>query len=247
MKKLLLFSVLALAALVGIAFLAGSNILERAIIAGAETWGPELTQTTVELGDAEVKLANGSCQLQGLVVGNPEGFVTEQSMSVGLLRLALQPRSLFRDKIVIEELVIEQPQLTYEVTLSGANLNRILKNVEEFAGRSASGDAPAANEPGGGKRFEIRLLRITEGQVTIASSLLEGEPIVVPLPPIEIRDIGAGPEGATLADVVRQTLRSINAETVRAAAQSGSSFGEQLQRSADALKRRFGDLLPKAE
>lgn len=239
MKKLLVFLVV-VAVIAFLLVVAGSSLLGKAIVAGVETIGPELTQTTVELEDARLSLFAGRGELKGLVVGNPDGFKTDYAIRLGSVALDLQPMSLLSDKIVVEELVIDGPELIYETKLTSANIGRILKNVESYIG---SGKPTEAKPEAASKAFEVRLIKVTNGRVTVASKLLDGEQLVVNLPPIEIRDIGTGPEGATLADVVKRTLASINAETVVAVAQSGQSVGNQIQRSANSLKQKVGGLL----
>ena len=244
MKKLLLILLSVFVLVVVLVLIAGSALLEKAVVAGVETVGPEITQAPVELEDVKISLSSGKCSIIGLNVGSPDGFKSEYVMRLKTLRLKLQPQSLFRDKIVVDELVIDAPELIYETKLTGTNLGAILKHVNEFSGGDEGAPPSAADEEAtGGKRFEVRLIKVTNGKVTLANQLLQGEQLVVSLPPIEIRDLGSGPEGATLGDIVRRTLASINAETVKAVAQSGHSVGDQLRRNADTLKDRVGGLL----
>ena len=48
-----------------------------------ETLGPEMTQAQVTLSSAKISLLSGDGRLKGLVIGNPEGFDTENAFSLG--------------------------------------------------------------------------------------------------------------------------------------------------------------------
>ena len=237
MKRL--FAVLfVLCALFLVFALLGSTLLEKAIVAGVETVGPKLTDAPVTIEGAELSVTAGSGSLNGLVVGNPEGFSSEHALSFSNLRLDLVPSSLLSDKIVIEELIIDGPEVVYEAKLGSTNIGEILNNVQGYLGTD-----PAAQEQGEGKRFEVRRVSIVNGKVRVIAPQLAGQGLEVPLPPIEITDIGTSEEGATLSNVVARVLASINAETVAATLQSGGSVGKQLQDVGESLRERAGSLL----
>ncbi len=48
-----------------------------------ETLGPEMTQAQVTLSSAKISLLSGDGRLKGLVIGNPEGFDTENAFALG--------------------------------------------------------------------------------------------------------------------------------------------------------------------
>ena len=66
----------------------------------------------VKLDSVNLSLLSGSGKVQGLIVGNPEGFKTPQAISVGAASLALQPASLLADKIVVESINVQAPEIT---------------------------------------------------------------------------------------------------------------------------------------
>lgn len=239
MKKIAV-ALLILGALAALAYFAGSSLLEKAIVAGVEGFGPDMTLTPVELESVDLALLAGTSSIRGLVVGNPDGFSSEYSIRLGALDVKMQPGSLLSDKIVIESLEIDAAQIIYEVKIGGTNIARMLKNVESYVGSPAATDAA---ESGEGKKYEVRLLRLTNARVSLAVAGLAGEPITVILPPIELKDMGSGPNGVTLGEVARAALAAINVETIAAAAQSGKSVGSQLQRATGTIKEGVDGLL----
>jgi len=57
-----------------------------------------------------------------MVVGNPEGFKTESVFQLNQIRVILDPKSLLTNRIHIREILIDAPEITYEVGLSGSNI-----------------------------------------------------------------------------------------------------------------------------
>src|SRR5690349_11115539 len=102
MKKIIFRLLIALFVLFILALLAVRLFLDAAIKRGVETVGPMVTKVDVKLDSASLSLLSGSGKIKGLVVGNPAGFKTPSAISVGTASLALEPRSLLSDKIVIK-------------------------------------------------------------------------------------------------------------------------------------------------
>ena len=89
---------------------------------------------TIELQSVRVSPFTGLVHLKGLVVGNPEGFHTESAAQIGEFKVQVSLPSLLTDKIVIKEILIDGPQITYERSLRSDNFAALQKNVEAFVG-----------------------------------------------------------------------------------------------------------------
>jgi len=100
MKKIIVRILIGLAVLAIIAALAVHFLLDGAIKTGVETVGPKLIKVDVKLASASLSIFSGAGGVKGLVVGNPEGFKTPSAISVGTASLAVQPGSIFSDKII---------------------------------------------------------------------------------------------------------------------------------------------------
>ncbi|MBT7300231.1 MAG: hypothetical protein HN849_11990, partial [Victivallales bacterium] len=108
MKKLLfLFVILVVLIVVGVAALYIS--MGRIIKAGVETVGPKVTKCDVTVGDISVSPFSGKVVIRNLVVKNPEGFSDSDAFSLGEVRVRVQPKSLFSDRIIVEEVYIDAP------------------------------------------------------------------------------------------------------------------------------------------
>ena len=144
MKKLLIRISIALLALLIVGVLAVSLFLNSAVKKGIETVGPMLAKVEVKLDSVSLSLLSGSGKIKGLFVGNPEGFKTPSAIQVGNASLALQPSSLFGDKVVIKSVLVQAPEITFETDLKANNLSKILANVQAA---TAGADASSSKTP----------------------------------------------------------------------------------------------------
>ncbi len=244
MKKLIV--VLCIFALIGAVFFAFfSKLLSKGVLEAVNEFAPKITQTSVVLDDVELSAFSGSGKLSGLVVGNPEGFKTEHAMSLGLVSVKIEPKSVLSDKIEINEVLIDGPVIVYETNNSlKTNIGQILKNVESYVGTDDSAVEEEAEEgEAGAKKIGLKLFRMTNGKVMISNGLTMGKNLEISLPTIEVKDIGQGEEGATAGDVLKRILSSINKETIKAVAESGGDVGKQLEDIGKEAKKGLGGLL----
>jgi hypothetical protein len=116
------------------------------IKAGLETAGPKITQTTLKVDSVSVFLFGGSAGVNGLVLGNPEGFKTPSAISIGKAAISLTPGSILSDKIIIHSIEIRDAEITFEGSLFGANnLSKLMDNVNAMSpAADQATNAPAA-------------------------------------------------------------------------------------------------------
>ncbi|MDX2463563.1 MAG: hypothetical protein QNK31_03550 [Porticoccus sp.] len=197
--------------------------LDKGIKAAVETLGPELTQSSVTLKDVELSLTSGEGSLKGLVVGNPAGFKTPNAFSLGEIFIAIDPESVTTDTIVIKNIRIVAPEITYESAKGGTNLDQLQKNVEQALGVSDGASSEAsAGESSVTKKLIIKDLKITGGKISYSNALLGDKPISLPLPAIQLAGIGEKSGGASAGEVVKQILEAINKNAAKAVTNSGA-------------------------
>ena len=171
-----------------------SFLLDKTIKMSVETIGPEITQTPIKLESVKVSLFSGSCELKGLVIGNPEGFYTSEAISMGHVRLDLSISSLFSDTIIIEEVLVDGAEITYESSIKGSNIKTIMKNIEsgadmktvEVRDHSTTDEAPES----AGTNMMINNLVFKNGKIHISSKMLKGGDENDTASVIESNDIG---------------------------------------------------------
>ncbi len=240
MKRLL--GVLGVLVVVGVVLLfVFSKAIGSGIRAAVETFGPEVTQTSITLESVELSAFSGSGSIKGLVVGNPEGFKTPYSIKLDSFSIKLEPMSLLSDKIVINEIIIDGPEFILEtgLGLQKSNIGVIMENIEAFTGGSESDEEASSSS----KSVQIDLLRITGGKVKISNKLLGGQSLTVPLPDIELTDIGADDDGVSLGQSMKIVFQAINQGIVSSVGKSGKVVGDQLKNIGDATKKSLGGFL----
>ncbi|MBF0246566.1 MAG: hypothetical protein HQL36_00615, partial [Alphaproteobacteria bacterium] len=181
LKKLVIaFGVLIVAVVVGVYYLLQNvgGIVETVI----EDQGTKATQVPVELAGVDVDLGNFAAGLRGLTVGNPAGFKTERALSLGEISVKIG-QDMNPNLIIIDEVMVRAPEVTYEIGSGGSNIDAIQKNVENYVkamtgpaqggGSSApsSGDAAGGGEQG--PKVMIRDFYIKDGKVNVSASLFQ--------------------------------------------------------------------------
>lgn len=244
MKKILLLLGLTGLIVALVAYLAVTFFLGSIVKAGVNNFGPKLTQTRVVLAGATLSPFTGSGTLTGLTVGNPRGWSDGPAFSLGRIHVDLEPMSVFGDHVVINEIIIDQPEFAYETKIVSSNIKELLKNIEAFAG---DGGKPAATKEGKPIKFIVKKFRLTNAKATLAV-VGGGTAVPVPLPPVSLDDLGVAEGGITADQLARAlmqpVLRSIIAGTADALTQPNAAATlektkEAVQQAADSLKGLF--------
>lgn len=213
LKKLAIGLGLAIVVLaVGIYYLSqnAGKIVEGII----EDQGTRVTQVAVALEAVDISLTDLKAGIRGLTVANPAGFKTARAVSLGEVSVKLS-KDWGPDLIVIEEVMVRAPEITYEIGASGSNIAAIQKNVEDFmkvmgGGGSSASSAPASDSGAKeGPKIVINDLYIKGGKVNVSATLMQGKTITTPLPEIHLTDIGKDSGGATPAEIVDQLIAAI--------------------------------------
>jgi uncharacterized protein involved in outer membrane biogenesis len=217
-----LFKIIAgLILVVVIVVVVGVLNLDRGIKAAVETLGPKYTQADVSLNEVDLSLKTGKGSLRGLTVGNPAGFKTAQAFSLGEITVQVDTSTVTSDVIVIEQIRILAPQITYESGKNGSNLDQLQKNVTAAAG--GTGETPGTEQDDSAEKavkLIIRDLQISDGKLSYSNALLGDKTVDVALPAIQLTNIGEKSGGATSAEVVKQVLAAINRKAGSAIANS---------------------------
>jgi uncharacterized protein involved in outer membrane biogenesis len=243
MKKVLLFGVIALLVVAIAGYITMQFFLGSIVKAGVNKFGPSITQTRVELAEANISPLSGAGALRGLAVGNPKGWSNQDAFRLGKIQISAQPMSLLADHIVINELIIEQPEFLYETKFVASNIGDLLKNIEQSTG---SGSAEPKTKKGQPIRIEIKHLVLREGRVTVG--VTGAGAMTMPMPEIDMKDLGSAEGGITPAQLALAVMRKVTADVVAASTQalakmsgtSGAAAVENAKQIGEAVKGLFG-------
>ena len=237
MIKLFRRAAFALVILAILAFVSIDFYADKLVRKSIEKVGPVLTKVEVRVEDADLSLLSGRGSVNGLTVGNPEGYKSPHAVKVSSARITLKPASLLERKVVIREINVQAPEITFETDFKGNNLSRILANIEETT-------VPVVSKLG--KKLQVDSFRITNARMKVALTLLGGRSVTVPLPDIHLQNMGQGPEGITTADLLRQVFAAIESSAVKSAATATENAGtEAVKSAAEQVKKGVGSLFKK--
>ena len=154
--------------------------LGKIVKTGINTVVPQVTKCEAHVDDVNFNVFGGKFEIKNLVIKNPEGYKTDHAFALGHIFVNVNMGSLMSDVIEIDQVLIDAPEITYEVGLGNSNLNTILENVNSSL---PSSDEDSAKIAGG----------------------MEA-PIV--LPDIEIKDLGKKEGGISMVQAAAITLKT---------------------------------------
>ncbi len=243
--------ILQVLALIGVLSVVGMIILvlllPTLIKTGVETMGAKVLGVPVTLEDVDLSLPSGwtiQAGLKQLTIGNPEGYETANAVSLPYVQVRVDWSSLLCETVIVEEVLIAGPRVTFERFKLGSNLSDIQRNVKRNV-QSDSDDAQAEDHKEGYEEEEeseprVHIKKVTMKDTAMNVSLMGGKSGVVQLslPDLELHDIGKSSEGAGLRESLAIIFNAVYAATIDAVTQSGTRFPvsvEQLGKSAGDL------------
>lgn len=212
MRKIILvaLALVAVAIGAGVAFLTSNldGIVKKVI----EAVGTEVAGVKVSVGEVKISLTEGKASISGLTVANPPGFAGAHAFSLGNIAVALDTGSLGADPIVVKDVAVAAPRVSYELGTGGtSNLDAIRKNVAAKSG--GGGDKASSSE--GGKKLVIDRLFISKGSVALAAPV-PGMKAEAALADITLTGIGRKSGGASAAEIATQVLDALTKSALKA-------------------------------
>ena len=214
MKKIIK-SIVILVVLVLVVGLIGFFFLNGMIKGGVETVLPEITGTPVKVESVNISVVSGKAEISGFLIGNPDGFKTENAFSLDGVNVALDVPSIFSDEVVIEEIRITAPKITYEKGLDSSNISKIKENVDKYASKGGGGDGegedPGTTGEGTSKKVRIKRIVLEEGEIAVSIVAFQGKTVALPLPAVnyEPKDDEARPVGEVAQDLFGVIAKAI--------------------------------------
>lgn len=182
--------------------------------------GSRVTQVPVDVSAVDISLTDLKAGLRGLTVANPAGFKTERAISLGEISVKIA-KDWSTDVIVIDEIMVNAPEITYEIGAGGSNIAAIQKNVEDTLKTMGGSEPTPADDDKAGPKIVINNFYIKNGKIQVSSTLLQGKSLPVALPDIHLKDIGKdnkdGSDGASTAQVIDEVMSAITKKAGTAA------------------------------
>ena len=218
MKSLKVFGIIT--AIVLAAFFTITLTSDGIVKNGIEENMSELTQTEVEIEDVDLSIFNGSGTIEGFAIENPEGYSDKEAIRVESMSFKVDLASLLSDQIVVNEIVIENPELLFEQQKLSANLKEINDNM-------GSSDDTSSD-----KGLIINYLLIEDGTVVVNTSIDRERTVTASIDQFELN--GIGKDGSnTVRQGMQQVLEPLIKQAIAQAAKDGVL--EQVQNKVEDL------------
>lgn len=182
-KRWMLFACGLLVIALLLLFLIGATWFSPAVKKAVETYGPEILGAEVAMDNIDVGVVRGVATIQNLVIANPEGYKERVAIEAEALKIRLRMSSVFSDTVVIEDILLESPVISYEKHMRVNNLVQLQKNATSWV--DSLSDVEKDEEA---TKVIIKRFRIKNGSLRVKLPALPAVPIK--LADLERNDIG---------------------------------------------------------
>lgn len=247
MKKLFVTFLLLIAIGAGGVYFYANTLIKRAI----EVQGSKITGSTVTLASSNVELFSGKGTLKGLQISNPDGFVSDYAFYMDEVSIAMQPKTLLENTIIIDKILVNLPRISYEINTAGNNIsvlqNRIAKNTS-----SGGGSAGAEKSKKPAKKILIKDLLLKGGTVNVVlNSFGSATKQEVALPDIHLTNISSDGEGVSseklavlIMAAVQKNLLKVNLNNLgRNIEDLGKGAGDGIKKTLDDADKSIRNFL----
>lgn len=189
---ILLLLLIALAAGVYIAYQRADVVLKVAL----EQMGPSFLGASVDARSVDVVPQEGRATVRGLEVGNVPGYSTKYAFQVDEVRVLVDPMTITSDVVVIREIVIDVPRISYERGPRAINLQPILQKLEARFKR----------------KVVVERLEIRGGRILVTVTGAKGQGLTIELPTVLLRDLGRDKGGLTIREIAQLVAAALEAK-----------------------------------
>ncbi len=202
-------------------FLAGGSLNEF-VKAQIETVGKQVTEQTVSVKTVDIKLTEGAGSILGLNIANPQQYSQPNLFTLDEITLDINLESLTGQPVIIDAIVIKDPQAFVQVTSSGgSNIQEILKAIEKNIPKTSGASEKQSSDSSQQEvKIAVHKVVLAGTQLSLDLSALGNKEHQVMLPDINLENIG-GSEGLPASqlgsEILKQALSSIwkNAKSVQ--------------------------------
>ncbi len=201
-------------------------LIKRAI----EHYGPQLTGTAVKVREVKLEPVDGRGAISGLEIGNPPGFSAARAVTLGEMRLAVEPSTITADVVHIKEISLEAPTITYERGAQGDNLSAIQKHIKSELPKSQGGGGASSSKDAPQRKFIVDHVQVLKAKVSY------GGAVTVDLGDVHLRDLGKKKGGATAAELTDEVWTELSRVALSRAPAAIEELRDKAKGAADKLR-----------
>lgn len=202
--------------------------LDFVVKATIEHFGPDIVGAPVRVGSVGISAKDGRGTLRGVEIGNPPGYASPRALRAGTVSVGIDPSTLGSEIVVIREILVDAPEITYELKGGTNNLETIRRHIAAYVERSgaAAGGPGPSGARSAGRRYVIGRIALRGARVTMTNPLLKGGGLTFDLPDVDLRDVGKRSGGVTAAQAASIVTSAI-----------ASRIAQSILTNAEALRR----------
>ncbi len=220
--------------------------LNALVKSGIETMGPQVLGVPVTLEDVDIALLSGKNMRAGLtqlVIKNPEGYKTAFAVSLPDIRVHVDRNSLLTDTVIVEEMLIVAPAMTFEWSLRGSNLGTIQENLKRNTRSGGNGREKGEKHEEPEKTIHIKKVIVKDAIINVSFTGGQSEVVQLPLPDLELRDIGNPSGGTTFSQASAVIFDEIYGAIIKAVMKSGILLPQGVEQLGKSLGKMGKELL----
>jgi len=237
MKKASIVLVVFLLILASVLFWLHNN-MDGLVKSAIEKYGSQMTGVRVRVASVEIRAAQGTGIVRGLVVGNPAGFKAPYALKVGKIEMGMDISTIAKPVVLIRKIDVDSPEVIYERDNGTTNFDVIEKHIAKHSGLSGGNAGGEKN----GKKLIVGKLSIRAAKVQATAPFMSGRTVLVNLPDITLHAIGK-PEGGVppgkLGEKVGEALEARLEASVNFDAMA-RAMGNTLKKAGSAITGLFG-------
>ena len=220
--------------------------LNALVKSGIETMAPQILGVPVTLEDVDIALLSGKNMRAGLtqlVINNPEGYETASAVSLPDIRVHVDRNSLLTETVIVEEMLIVAPAITFEWSLRGSNLSTIQENVKRNIRSGGNGREKGEKHEEPEKTIHIKKVVVKDAIINVSFIGGQSEVTQLPLPDLELRDIGNPSGGTTFSQASAVIFDEIYGAIIKAVMKSGILLPQGVEQLGKSLGKMGKELL----
>ena len=180
---------------------------------------PGITGTEFNVQKIRINPYTGALRVEKLRLANPKGYDAEDAVALDLLSVKIAPMSLAKDTIVVNDVTLENPYVSYLNKDSTNNFDQIIANVNAGKTEKEEEKAEEVKEEVEGKKVIVEHLAITGTRVRYGL-------ITLPIPNIVLNGLGASQGGVTIESVGLEIWEKIKGSFSSVGGALGGAVGD---------------------
>ena len=206
--------------------------LENVVKQLVHEYGSKVTGTDVSISGLDFKPTSGYAAVKDIKIENPKGYKSENLFYLKELGVKIDISTITNDIIVVDSIKITEPKITYEMlSLTQNNISDLLNNIQTNTASPKDNTSKKETkktkaQQTSSKKVIIKTLSVDDGIISVLAGICSlKEELSLPLPKIEMHNIGQEKQGSSIKDTVNLVIKKIlNSATDTVVSQNLENF-----------------------